>query len=330
MRQYLKMLKLIILSGFVISMVACQSSAEAGKKPGKVNDGAAAGSNTTSENSINKVSVNMVSGASYRYTITNESETEVEANDKKVNNQHKSDVTITYNIQKDSTGNYLLRLHYDKIHLYSKTGDQEVEMDAANADKSINPTEKMLGILKNSSIAATVSATGKVIAISGYKELGDKILAGLSGDEKSLNMAKGQWEKVIGEGMVKKSIEQLFSVLPDRKIQVGDTWKKNAQQTGEFNLNVASTFRLKDIEDGIASIASEGELTSSKGESQLMGYSVTSDLQGDQDGEYEVDTKTGMVLKNTTISKIKGTLQMLGKEIPVTMKTTLKMNGKKM
>lgn len=270
-----------------------------------------------------------LSGSKYIYTITNETETELEANGKTVTNQHKSEVAITYTIQKDSGGNYVLQLHYDKIHLYSKTGDQELEMDASNAAASINPTEKMLGVLKEAKIAATISPAGKVVTISGYKELGEKILAGLGPDVNARTIAQNQWEKVIGDGMVKKSIERLFNILPDSAVQVGDTWKKNTKEAGEINMTVASTFKLKDMEDGIASIESEGEMTSDKDETQVMGYAVTSDLQGDQQGEYEVETKTGMVVKNNTISKLKGTLQMMGKEIPVTMKTTLKMSGRK-
>jgi hypothetical protein len=90
-----------------------------------------------------------------------------------------------------------------------------------------------------------------------------------------------------------------------------------------------STFKLKDIDDGIALIESEGDLTSDKSESNLMGYSVTSNLQGDQQGEYEIDTKTGMLLKNKVTAKVEGSIQIMGKDVPLTIKTTVKMNGKK-
>jgi hypothetical protein len=145
----LKELNLIILSGFLFFIIACQSSANSKNKVGNINHGAgidSAGENTFAGS--NKLKVNLVTGTSYHYTITNESETELDANGKTLNNRHRSDFAITYNIQKDSAGNYLLRLHYDKIHLYSKTGDNETELDAANASATMNPIEKMLGVLK--------------------------------------------------------------------------------------------------------------------------------------------------------------------------------------
>ena len=94
-------------------------------------------------------------------------------------------------------------------------------------------------------------------------------------------------------------------------------------------MTVVSTFKLKDIKDGIAIIESEGEMSNDKKDATVMGYLVTSDLQGGQQGDYEVEAKTGMVLKNTTTSKLKGTFQMRGKEIPTTIRSTVTMNGKK-
>ena len=204
-----------------------------------------------------------------------------------------------------------------------------MDMDAANASATLDPTEKMLGMLKEANIVATINKAGKVVAISGYKELGEKILSGVNGDATSRSIAESQWEKVVGEGLVKKNVELLFSIFPDSSMRIGYTWQKNMQQKGEINMNVTSTFKLKDIDDGVAFIESEGEMTSDKNESNLMGYSVTSNLQGNQQGEYEVDTKTGMLLKNKVTAKVEGSLQLMGKDIPVTIKTTVKMNGKK-
>ena len=58
-----------------------------------------------------------------------------------------------------------------------------------------------------------------------------------------------------------------------------------------------------------------------------MGYAVTGNLQGKRIGEYEVDAKTGMLLKNKVTAKVKGSFQMMGQEIPVTIKMEVKMAG---
>ena len=58
-------------------------------------------------------------------------------------------------------------MKYDKIHLYTKKGDTETDLDADNAGLTADPTEKMLGILKSANILATVGPMGAVKSASG-------------------------------------------------------------------------------------------------------------------------------------------------------------------
>jgi hypothetical protein len=279
--------------------LSCNTSTKSNKqnkdKAGNVNEGAA-NSEAQGEDNTFKFHLNPTPGSQYYYTISNESNLELEVNDKKMYNQSKSNVGVIYDVKKDSAGNFLLNIRYDKIHLYTKTGDNESDMDADNSKATFNPVEKMLGILKTANIVATINPTGKIVSISGYKELGEQMMAGLNtADITTKNMAQNEWDKVVGEGLVKKNINELFNIFPDSAIKIGDTWKMHSQEKGQIALNVSSDYKLKDINDGVAEVESKGEMTSDKGEVNMMGTSVKGDLQGKQDGEYEIDTKTGML-----------------------------------
>jgi hypothetical protein len=321
-------LKSLLIFSCTLFLFSCQPSSKDKKSASKSSN-----EDLNTPDNTNNVSYNahisFNDHSQYVYSIVNETAIELKVNDKTVDVLHKSDVGLIYDVQKDSAGNFVLNLRYDKIYLFTKNGDNEVELDAAHSAATLDPTERMLGLLKNAKISATINSTGKVLAINGYKELGEKILASFN-DENARNMAKAQWEKVVGEGMIKKNIEQLFSVLPDTTKKVGDVWKRNTLQKGEIDMNVSSTFTLKEIDGGIATIESEGEMSSEPGESNVMGYTVTNNFQGNQQGEFEVETQTGMVLKNNTTSRLKGAMQLMGKEVPVTMKTTITMKGKKL
>ncbi|OQP54576.1 hypothetical protein A4H97_21645 [Niastella yeongjuensis] len=319
------------LLGILVLGLACNTPSGHGKVRKDKGQGMIGGA-TGSDNNDDALSLqlNLQPGSKYYYTINNEYDIALEAGGKSINNKNKSDVSLTYDIQKDSAGNYLLQMHYDKIHLYTKAGDKESEMDADNANATFDPVEKMLGVLKSTNITAVISSAGKIKDITGYKELGDKIIAGLNiTDLQARNMALEKWDKVIGEGLIKKNIDQAFHLFPDSAIEVGDTWKLQSQQKGEVPLNETSKYKLKDVDDGIAYISSEGQIESDKTEAKVMGYPVTGNLQGSQSGEYEVDAKTGMLLKNKVTAKVEGSFLMMGREIPVTIKTEVKMAGKK-
>ena len=71
------------------------------------------------------------------------------------------------------------------------------------------------------------------------------------------------------------------------------------------------------------------DLTGDSTSANYMSYDVTVDIRGDGNGEYEMDINSGMLLKARMTMNAKGTIQMMGREIPVTIEVTIKMNGKK-
>jgi hypothetical protein len=83
------------------------------------------------------------------------------------------------------------------------------------------------------------------------------------------------------------------------------------------------------MNDEMAVISSEGEIAGDNAEVNLSGNSLKSDLKGTQEGEYRIERKTGMISEGKTNSEIKGSLLMMGREIPVTIKNTVTIKGKR-
>ncbi len=281
------------------------------------------------DSKVYRLRLNPVPGSKYHYDISNESELKFEAGDKKADNQNKSQVGVYYTVSKDSMGDYLFTMVYDKLHLSSKNNDTETEMDADSAGKSLDPVEKMLGELKSATVMATISPLGVVKSVTGYKELGDKIMAGFSAsDSYARNIARTRWEQVIGKGIIKKNMDQLFNIFPDSAVHVGDRWKLSVSQKGEFSLNEKNSYLLKAIKDGVAYIESEGEMESDSTATNLVGYDVVASLKGRQKGVYEMETTTGMLLDCHIKAEIEGSIQLMGRDIPITMTSNIKMKGR--
>lgn len=269
-------------------------------------------------------------GSVYYYDIENNSEIKISLDNNEVDNINKSNVGISYSVDKDSSGNFLLTIAYDKLHVYTKNGDKEIDADAQNAKFSLNPTERMLGILKNVSLTAVVTPTGDVKDIRGYKELSSQLMAGLdTSDANVKRVAQAQLDKIIGSQMIQKNLDQLFKIFPDSAIHVGDKWKINSAENSDFNLNVKTTFHLDDINSELAFVKSESEIEGDRTPLAMMGYSVIPDLKGTQKASYEIEAKTGMLLNSHIESEVKGSLQMQGREIPVNINVTVTIKGKK-
>ena len=287
--------------------------------------------NYADETKIYKLHLSPAPGSKYHYDITNETEFKVEIEDKKITNESKTDVGINYEINKDSADNFVFNTNYDKIHLYSKNGDVESDIDADNAGFSVNPAEKMLGSLRTANIIVTLSPTGEVKSSTGYQEIGGKFLEGFKQTgEATRDAIEKKWNKLVEEKIVKNNMDELFKIFPDSAVHVGDTWKLTSHQSGEINLIVKTIYKLKAINNDMAIIESEGEITSDTSPANVLGYNnVTSDLKGTQQAQYEVETKTGMLISGKTKARIKGKLNVMDKEVPITIETSVKINGKK-
>jgi hypothetical protein len=265
-------------------------------------------------------------GSKFYYGISSQSEFSLEVSDKKVDKENKTNAGIYYTLNKDSAGDLVMGMQYDKIHIHSKDGDNESDMDAANAAGSSDVVEKLLGSLKEAGITVTMSPTGVVRSVSGLKEMEDRLLAqvsSISSPEK--NAMKGKLDKLIGEELVGRSMDQMFRIFPDSGIHIGDKWERDSRQKGEIVLTSRNSYTLQAIRDGVAYIDSEGAITSDS-VTNYMGYDVATDLKGQQRGEYQLEMRTGMLLNATLTAKIEGSLQLLGRDIPVTIRNSVKID----
>jgi hypothetical protein len=263
-------------------------------------------------------------GSKFYFGITSQSEFRLEVDDKKVDKQNKTNAGIYYTLNKDSAGDLVLGMQYDKIHIHLKDGDNESDMDAANAAGSSDVVEKLLGSLKEKGITMVVSPTGVVRSVSGLKEMEDGLMAQFSSvSSYDKNAMKGKWDKLISEELVGRNMDQLFRIFPDSSVHIGDKWQRDSRQKGEIGVTTRNTYTLQAIRDGVAYIDSEGTITSDS-VTNYMGYDVTTNLKGQQRAEYQLEMRTGMVLNATINAKIDGSLQLLGRDIPLTLENSVK------
>jgi hypothetical protein len=269
-------------------------------------------------------------GAQYVYSVTRSSEFETEVDGKKVRNKNEAKIEMTYTVNRDSSGNILLGIVYNKIHLYSKNGDIEEEEDADKAGESTDPVEKALGILKSANLHAVISSAGQIKSMQGDGAIKDQLLAGFSpADTYAKTIATQQWDRQVKEGLLRKNMEQLFNIFPDSAVHVGDRWKLSSIQHEQIDLVDKSSCQLKEIIDGTAVIKSVGEITSNNSGGSMNGTPYTADLKGKSEGSEEMDVTTGMLLGCVSNSEIKGTISSLGRDIPVTINISMKIEGRK-
>lgn len=230
---------------------------------------------TTSRDKILQLKLRPNSGADYDYNVVNETATKFEVDDKTVESNNKTEYLVNYLIRKDTGENLQVEIRYKKIHIYTKKNDEETDIDADNADASADPVEKMLGTLKQARITATVNHSGEVIRLDGYQEIANQYLSQVNASLNEKIAAQNQWKQLVEKSLVKNNVSRLFKIFPDSAVHIGDKWKMEYRDEGNFNITVKDLLSLKSIEDGKAIVESNGHISSDTSATSIMGYELT-------------------------------------------------------
>lgn len=107
-----------------------------------------------------------------------------------------------------------------------------------------------------------------------------------------------------------KSKAQFFTVLPDKTVAVGESWKHDIEIKAGNENSANATFTLKGVKAGKANIDMSGKIDS-KGE--RFGYEY--EMKGNLSGKAEVDIATGWTLYSEMTQDF--TLHMGGNETPM-------------
>lgn len=272
------------------------------------------------------VLLNPVPGSVYRYKVNNKTDVEATVNEQEVVSKNHSDMLISYTVAKDSAGDLALSMQYEKIKLHIQKDKEETELDADNASFSVNMLEKMLGGLKESKFDIYLKPNGMVKNIHGFSEAGDRVFRQLQFKNiEETRIARELWDKTIEANMVRQNINQFFRIFPDSSVHLREKWTITQAEQGEFKLKTATTYFVTAITEDKIFIESVAVISSGNEQAGTAGN--TADIKGEQNGEYVLELKTGMLLSAKLSSDLSGTIKMQGIEAPLKIKSVVKMDG---
>ncbi|MES2432179.1 MAG: DUF6263 family protein [Bacteroidota bacterium] len=250
-----------------------------------------------------------------QYDNTAETEIEREINGEKTNVLNKIETGFIYKIKKDTTNTYAAILQYNKFKVYVKSNETDKELDANSAINSYDPADRVLSVFKGAVISAIINSQGKVKSLAGIKEINDKMYA-LSGDDpRSIEALKSFSKQYASEDFFIKTIEQNFRYYPSKSINIGDSWEQDDTVKSYIILPIKTIYKLKSIEDGIATLSLSSNIEIKNQILQDIG--TTANIEGKQEGEIKIDIRKGYIQKSLTSLKLKGEIDINGIEVPI-------------
>lgn len=136
------------------------------------------------------------------------------------------------------------RIQYDSDRPEESTTDEDTELGVVGEqmeDMMIKPLEGLLG----ETFTYELAPTGKVLSVSGYDKIMQKMFEQMEENPMGPAMAEAFGEQLSNDSM-KQQLEQMMHVLPEEPVEVSDTWKVNLKQSMPFigKMNYDATYML--------------------------------------------------------------------------------------
>jgi hypothetical protein len=267
----------------------------------------------------------------YYYTVSSSVKSRYEVDDKKKESTGMSELGLVFRLAKDSTGAIAVRIIYDKLHVVMENDDEKQDITASKSDTVTDPIGRMFGNILGSEIHLILDTAGNIHQVNGTKELTQKILSAMNGADPAVRTAvETQLDRLAGEAFVRSTLQQMFKLVPDSIQYVGDSWIRTQESDG-LKLTITTKYTFKDVKDHLASIVGHSDIKDEDGTPILfMGQSFPAALEGEQKSNFQVEMTSGLVLKGLADLSLKGTIQVMGKEVSIRIDSRKTIEGKKL
>jgi len=213
-------------------------------------------------------------------------------------------------------------------HLLAKTnmgtGADSISFDTDKPDTSTQ-AGKIISALKNQKISMMVSSEGKIISFKGM----DSLIQAMKETDGTTDGQRAILQKVLGDSSLITLTGSVFNLYPNKVVTEGDVWTiAQNTQTGILPMVTKTTYKVKSITAKSIVLKVDSKIESAAKLSGIENLGVKLSVEGNQDGEIEVDKATGQIIRYHTDESIKAKMSMsggknAGMEIPVEMKGSM-------
>ncbi len=192
------------------------------------------------------------------------------------------------------------------INLISKRNSQSAQGKTIVVDtKLAAPKEDQLKMmwtvnkaLVGNKLSMKMDESGNVLSITGFEPVYTKVNAAVSGlvkDPKARSGFLENFKHSFDEKMLKDQFVKNLKLIPAKGVKIGEKWTNTENATPDGKVKLTTTYTLKSVGNGIATISVTGGIPykSEQNSQQGITHSMSSELT--QNGTILLDQNTGWI-----------------------------------
>lgn len=222
----------------------------------------------------------------------------------------------------NAKGEFELENEYSHIIVTMDVMGQTIKYDSDKKDESESEVAKMLSgsfsKILGKKFLVVLTPKGKVVEIKGFKQIMESLSKGTQ-DPNSKKMI----EEMLDEHKLSSSFESYYHLFPENSVKVGDSWTQKNTVESMFPIDIATTYTLKEVNNGVAKIIMTGDFTIKKDDYGSKGMTMKINFSGKYNGFYDVDVNSGISNRAEINMPMTGTMEVMGMEVPCTVNSTI-------
>ena len=233
-------------------------------------------------------------------------------------------------LKKHDNGNYDLATTYDWVTLRQPMMNIDYDSRKAPQGGQAHPLVGAFAGMVGKGFEMTMTPRGKVTELRGIEQMLNEMVEGFPeapGFDKA--MIKDMMKQQFGEEAIKSAVEN-STALPDKAVNVGDTWQKSSPMPGVAS-TMTTNYKLASVEGGAARVEARSTITPDPQAKPIEvpgGSTMKQDLRGTQSGFLLFHTATGWLKRSEMTQEMSGETTMTNPgfgemKIPMTMKSKI-------
>ena len=224
----------------------------------------------------------------------------------------KADVTSTYKIEvkslQDKNINFINTFTGMKMNM--KVMDNEVSFDSDKPEDMNGEIGKNFKDILNQPKEVVMDKAGNVI----LADTKDSAVSENTAQNPAIAAMKQMGGDPAAQGY---GATMTFQAIPS-KVKIGSTWTDSTVIGGVTKI---THYTVKQLNGNEGTLTLNGTIAGEV-KTEMQGMEIQTKTTGDFTGEEIVDVKTGIIKQNNTSTNAKGTISVMGQEIPTSSKIT--------
>lgn len=205
--------------------------------------------------------------------------------------------------------NYEMDATYDNLSMSIEMPQGKQSYSSEVNDKN-DPVSSLLSDIKGKSVEVVMSKTGEVKEVRNTEVLEQTIKESFEQlPEGARGQLKAQVMEAFGNETIKRNMESVSGIYPDKPVKKGAKWIINTSIDGDVKIKLSTEYELVDFTSEYVLIKGNTVIEPLDSEAASM-MPMEFEFSGSQISEIKVDINTGWIIDAKITQEIEGEIEM--------------------